>query len=133
MACTKKTSSEGQNTWATRRNGRRRERHAKTHVGGQADEQAEREPAEPTVGREGVDVGIVRLQTEDQPEAQRPEAVHVVQQHRQGAGLVAEAPRRAFVVVLVERGALQEQIARLFERKQKRDRQGRDGQRPQPP
>ena len=70
------------------------------------------ETAEPAVGGEGVDIGIMGLKAEGDAEAQRPETIGQVEQHRDRPLLVAEAPVRPAVIVLRRLGAIEEQSER---------------------
>ena len=79
------------------------------------DDQDEQQAADPSAVGERADVGVMRLEAEHQPKAKRPEAAEAIQQHRQRAHLVAKATGRALVVVLGQRGALEEKVTRLVE------------------
>jgi len=92
---------------------RLREHHAQADEGGGSDEKDEQEAADPAIIGEGADIGIVRIEFEDEAEPQRSETAEVVEQHGDRPQLVAEPTRRAFVIVLRGDGSLIEELPRL--------------------
>src|SRR5215207_7612068 len=87
------------------------EAQAKADEAGGEDERQEGESAKPTAVGEAADIGVVRLEAEGQAPAQRTEAVRPLDQHRNAAKLVAEAPGHALVVLLSDLGAVLDRSA----------------------
>src|SRR5215217_7931652 len=76
-------------------------------------ERQEGESAKPPAVGEAADIGIVRFEAEGQAPAQRTEAIRPLDQHRNAANLVAEAPGHALVVLLGDLGAISEPLRDL--------------------
>ena len=108
--CKKSASRVGDDDLRLTLRGRGREHQPQADEGGDADEQKEQKAAEPAIIGEGADIGIMRLEIEDEAEAQGPKAHEAVEQHGNGAQLIAEAARRAVVVILRGGGALIEKV-----------------------
>ena len=80
--------------------GRPYEHQAKADENARRGEENPGETADPTVIGESADIGIMRFEVEDEPEAQRAEARRAFEQHRQRAQLIAETASHALIIVL---------------------------------